>query len=431
MSSTNYNLETQLAVCRQAIAEAEQHRIDYNARYDYLNTQIDARRAEKNDMTIKGYYVNDSKRARFTGCTDGGIGGRNGGCLTGQEHNGGNVFNDGGYYARNRKEYIVACGGLGNAYETTCQSGVFDGICHDAVLNGCLNSLHQDKNWTYLSKNDVTYYSQPFRDVGCHSGTVWKPTASIHTPWCKKTDSRMTFEKSQLDTKQAEIDSLVNQINGLKPPTVEFNCQICSNQNTINCGVGATCSGIDQANSCVQSVQNAYMDCKSKNGVYDETTKTCKLPLDCQVSEWSEWTPCSSRCGSGSQTRSRQILQAPENNGQACPFNLSETRPCEDKSECPVDCQVSWEPSGTCSTTCGVGNQKLVGTVLIQSKFGGKACPTVLVKNESCQDYTNCNNNPPSISNTNNQTVDNTNNNSLIYVIIGVVAILLLIILML
>lgn len=63
---------------------------------------------------------------------------------------------------------------------------------------------------------------------------------------------------------------------------------------------------------------------------------TKRFPVHCQVSGWSEWTPCSASCGTGTTTRSREIIMEPRNGGDACPV-LEETEPCS-SSPCFYGC---------------------------------------------------------------------------------------------
>eukprot|EP00042_Codosiga_hollandica_P029694 m.166269 g.166269 ORF g.166269 m.166269 type:complete len:114 (-) comp53143_c0_seq7:1326-1667(-) len=81
-------------------------------------------------------------------------------------------------------------------------------------------------------------------------------------------------------------------------------------------------------------------------------TQAC--PIDCIVSEWSTYGPCSQSCGGGLQTQSRTVLTPAANGGAVCP-PLANTRSCE-TSLCPVDCVLSnWANSGSCSKSCAEG----------------------------------------------------------------------------
>jgi hypothetical protein len=57
-------------------------------------------------------------------------------------------------------------------------------------------------------------------------------------------------------------------------------------------------------------------------------------PVDCVVSNWSNWGECSATCGGGTQTRTRTIITPPANGGQQCPA-LSEIQTCNTQA-CPV-----------------------------------------------------------------------------------------------
>lgn len=56
---------------------------------------------------------------------------------------------------------------------------------------------------------------------------------------------------------------------------------------------------------------------------------TCSTPVDCIVSEWSEWSDCSAACGGGTQTRTRTVVTPPSGGGVACP-ELEESRSCNE-----------------------------------------------------------------------------------------------------
>lgn len=49
--------------------------------------------------------------------------------------------------------------------------------------------------------------------------------------------------------------------------------------------------------------------------------------IDCQVSDWSDWSKCDVACGIGSSTRTREVLRPESNGGRQCPA-LEESRSC-------------------------------------------------------------------------------------------------------
>ncbi|XP_015763716.1 PREDICTED: somatomedin-B and thrombospondin type-1 domain-containing protein-like [Acropora digitifera] len=52
-----------------------------------------------------------------------------------------------------------------------------------------------------------------------------------------------------------------------------------------------------------------------------------KVKRDCEVSPWSDWGPCSPRCGVGVSQRTRTVLFLPVNGGKECPA-LIENKGC-------------------------------------------------------------------------------------------------------
>lgn len=54
----------------------------------------------------------------------------------------------------------------------------------------------------------------------------------------------------------------------------------------------------------------------------------CFSEVDCEVRGWSRWSPCSTKCGVGSQERTRSVSVMPDNGGNSCPV-LEESRPCQ------------------------------------------------------------------------------------------------------
>lgn len=70
-------------------------------------------------------------------------------------------------------------------------------------------------------------------------------------------------------------------------------------------------------------------------------------PVDCEVSEWSDWSACSVECGGGTQTRTRTIVTDAWCGGEACP-DLSESQACNTQA-CGITCASgACTPEGAC-----------------------------------------------------------------------------------
>lgn len=109
-------------------------------------------------------------------------------------------------------------------------------------------------------------------------------------------------------------------------------------------------------------------------------TQPC--PIDCKMSEWSDWDDCGATCGEGKQFRRRTVVTEPLWEGLPCESN-TQMRDCKIK-ECPVDCEFSkWSEWSGCSTTCGVGEQVRTRNVTVFADHGGKKCP-ILFENKIC-----------------------------------------------
>uniref|UniRef100_A0A8D2LWY1 Thrombospondin type-1 domain-containing protein 7A n=1 Tax=Varanus komodoensis TaxID=61221 RepID=A0A8D2LWY1_VARKO len=72
------------------------------------------------------------------------------------------------------------------------------------------------------------------------------------------------------------------------------------------------------------------------------TFQSCVIPKECQVSEWSEWSPCSKTCfdmtsPKGNRTRTRIIKQFPIGSENECP-ELEETEECMSQGDGVAPC---------------------------------------------------------------------------------------------
>uniref|UniRef100_A0A8C9YQ10 Spondin-1 n=1 Tax=Sander lucioperca TaxID=283035 RepID=A0A8C9YQ10_SANLU len=94
----------------------------------------------------------------------------------------------------------------------------------------------------------------------------------------------------------------------------------------------------------------------------------------CMLSTWSDWSECSVTCGQGVQTRQRMLKSDPA----GCTEELKQTEKCM-LPECPIDCMVSeWSEWSQCNKSCGKGHTIRTRMVKLEPQFGGSACPETI-----------------------------------------------------
>mmetsp|Transcript_104306 Transcript_104306/g.185437 ORF Transcript_104306/g.185437 Transcript_104306/m.185437 type:complete len:1642 (-) Transcript_104306:206-5131(-) len=118
-------------------------------------------------------------------------------------------------------------------------------------------------------------------------------------------------------------------------------------------------------------------------------TETChRMPVDCEMSSWTDWGTCSKTCGAGQTRRQRQIQIFPKHGGSLCPEDMVQTKGCSEKQCRFEDCQVSgWMDWGDCSVSCGSGHQERHRTVVSLRQPGGSGCWFHLAENRACANY--------------------------------------------
>eukprot|EP00392_Amoebophrya_sp_AT5.2_P008135 g8154.t1 len=106
----------------------------------------------------------------------------------------------------------------------------------------------------------------------------------------------------------------------------------------------------------------------------------------CGVSQWAEWSPCNQMCES---VRMRTITISPGPTGAECPA-LSQARPC-DPEDCATNCEVSqWSMWGLCSATCGTASRSRHREMLQAPQREGAACPEMIENEELGSDQLEC-----------------------------------------
>jgi hypothetical protein len=121
-----------------------------------------------------------------------------------------------------------------------------------------------------------------------------------------------------------------------------------------------------------QAAKYGGKKCSATSSSISCNTQRC--PVDCKVSAFSSWSKCTKTCGMGFQYKLRKISVQPQHAGKKCP-ELRTVQFCA-KQGCPIDCVMhEWGSWSGCTKTCGGGKQNSVRKVFKAAKFGGAACP--------------------------------------------------------
>jgi len=113
-----------------------------------------------------------------------------------------------------------------------------------------------------------------------------------------------------------------------------------------------------------------------------EECNTNPCPIDC---EWNDWAigECSLSCGGGTLTKIRTPKVDAQHGGKECHGHASVTESCN-VQECPVDCVWNEWALGECTTTCGGGTQTDTREQLQEALFGGNPCEGESSRKKEC-----------------------------------------------
>eukprot|EP00438_Fugacium_kawagutii_P018140 Skav231603 [mRNA] locus=scaffold232:439003:443847:+ [translate_table: standard] len=126
-------------------------------------------------------------------------------------------------------------------------------------------------------------------------------------------------------------------------------------------------------------------------------TKTCDSPcnppVDCELSEWTEWSGCANTTEKGfvggQRYRERKVTTPPKHGGLACYGDMTQTKAC--KGDLPEPCNSaaagqfgSWQSWSDCSTTCGEGYRSRLRAVAKMADAGGQQCNGLLSEVVGC-----------------------------------------------
>jgi hypothetical protein len=198
-------------------------------------------------------------------------------------------------------------------------------------------------------------------------------------------DTASSEYKSKTDSRTTENELLNEVINEIKKLLGDRqwvdDCQVGEWSEWSECS--ASCDGgvTVRTRSITQEQKNNGLQCPELKQTMECNTQAC--PVDCVMSDWSQWSDCSASCGGGHQTRGRTIVTAAEHGGVPCGETL-QSQVCN-AAACPVDCQLSsWSSWSKCSASCGGGVMSRQRDILVAPSNGGAQC-------EATQEQDSCN----------------------------------------
>ncbi|CAE7616650.1 SPON1 [Symbiodinium sp. CCMP2456] len=146
------------------------------------------------------------------------------------------------------------------------------------------------------------------------------------------------------------------------------------------------CDSHDQRERYRIIAEEPSKDGKPCNGTLKEI-KPCTVAVDCILSPWTEWDSCDKSCDGGQKQRQRQVEVNPKHRGKPCDPGLIETAGCnhEPCSNEEVNCKVSiWTVWSPCSATCGPGYQERSRRVTHRLSHCGTGCVGNLSEVKAC-----------------------------------------------
>lgn len=267
-------------------------------------------------------------------------------------------------------EGVTALTTIGKTHKTF-DGSVVVAICWEYLLREVQNALGTE--W----KLKFTGLPNPGADVDCSGEwSEWSECTGCGTFGVRSREYNIAIASKNNGTPCPS-----REVEGCQGDPCPIDCEVSDwtewSVCTKDCGTGEQ----NRTRTVTTAVQHGGEVCPSLEETKDCNTNPC--PVDCEVSEWGEWGDCSVTCGVGVKKRERVVTQFAEHGGAKCPA-LEEVVECSN-DPCPVDCEVSdWTDWSDCSKKCGTGEQKRTRKVITHPLHGGDACPTPLEETRDC-----------------------------------------------
>lgn len=150
-----------------------------------------------------------------------------------------------------------------------------------------------------------------------------------------------------------------------------------------------SCSGLCERSRMISEMNNKCgAPCSGPLHQTKKCQSPCNPPIDCELTEWTEWSQCSNATGyvGGQRYRDRSVKTPPQNGGLACYGDLGQAKAClVSIGDLPKPCHfTSWQSWSFCSTTCGEGFQTRHRAIGQLAESGGAQCNGMISEVAQC-----------------------------------------------
>ncbi|XP_059826219.1 thrombospondin type-1 domain-containing protein 7B isoform X2 [Hypanus sabinus] len=184
------------------------------------------------------------------------------------------------------------------------------------------------------------------KPVGVHQCSIYCPGDCVMSDWGQW--SLCPKECNILNTRVRTRHPLRRPVDGktcletseVEPCVLNKNCfhfhynvtewSSCQLSENAVCGQGVRLRLLDCVRSDAKPVSLRYCEKMRLESPW-HLSMHCfvECPVNCQLSEWSSWSPCSRTCGlAGQMKRTRHVLQKTHGEGRPCSSHLIQYRPC-------------------------------------------------------------------------------------------------------
>ncbi|XP_070560161.1 semaphorin-5A-like [Ptychodera flava] len=260
----------------------------------------------------------------------------------------------------------AVCENTEGSYECICPDGYQgDGEKECTDMDECELNIHNCDTYASCMNTEGSYKcdcQEGYFGNGfdCIEMSIWTPWS----PWspCSVTCGSGTMSRSRTCT---------NPESGMICDGVAMEHETCTSSSP--CPINGGWSEWSQWSPCSETCggqRHQVRVCDNPTplhgGLYCEgdlyKSEQCgdqSCPVDGNWSKWGDWSTCSATCGPSERSRVRLCDNpAPSEDGEPCTGLHKETKPCEDNPPCFGNRGwSSWSHWGTCTVTCGIGEQ--------------------------------------------------------------------------